>query len=47
MVGPSEIRIAYSDFWDDFDPNDESTWPPGIDTFEELLEWLINNPNPT
>ena len=35
------------DFWDDFDPNDESTWPPGIDTFEELLEWLINNPNPT
>jgi hypothetical protein len=30
---------------DNFDPNDPSTWPAGIDTFEELLEWLINNPD--
>jgi len=30
---------------DNFDPNDPTTWPPGIDTFEELLEWLINNPD--
>ena len=29
---------------DNFDPNDPDTWPAGIDTFEELLEWLINNP---
>ncbi len=29
---------------DDFDPNDPTTWPPGVDTFEELLQWLIDNP---
>jgi hypothetical protein len=29
---------------DNFDPNDPTTWPDGVDTFEELLEWLINNP---
>ena len=27
---------------DDFDPNDESTWPPGVDTFEELMAYLQN-----
>ena len=30
---------------DNFDPNDPDTWPAGIDTFEELLQWLIDNPN--
>jgi hypothetical protein len=29
---------------DDFDPNDPTTWPAGVETFEELLQWLINNP---
>ena len=27
---------------DNFDPNDESTWPDGVETFEELLEFLTN-----
>ncbi|MBT5383291.1 MAG: hypothetical protein HOL13_10675, partial [Phycisphaerae bacterium] len=30
---------------DNFDPNDPDTWPAGIDTFEELLQWLIDNPD--
>jgi len=29
---------------DNFDPNDPTTWPDGVDTFEELLQWLIENP---
>ena len=29
---------------DNFDPNDSTTWPDGVDTFEELLAWLIANP---
>ncbi len=29
---------------DNFDPNDPTTWPAGVETFEELLEWLIANP---
>ncbi|MCH2141470.1 MAG: hypothetical protein MK077_00510 [Phycisphaerales bacterium] len=27
---------------DDFDPNDPNTWPAGVDSFEELLEYLQN-----
>lgn len=27
---------------DNFDPADESTWPDGVETFEELLEYLTN-----
>jgi uncharacterized membrane protein YgcG len=27
---------------DNFDPNDESTWPDGVDTFEQLIEYLAN-----
>ncbi len=27
---------------DDFDPNNPDTWPPGVDSFEELLEYLQN-----
>ena len=27
---------------DNFDPNDPSTWPDGVDSFEELLEYLQN-----
>ena len=27
---------------DNFDPNDPSTWPEGVDSFEELLEYLQN-----
>lgn len=27
---------------DDFDPDDPDTWPPGVDTLEELTEYLLN-----
>jgi hypothetical protein len=27
---------------DDFDPDDPDTWPPGVDTVEELAEYLLN-----
>jgi hypothetical protein len=29
---------------DNFDPNDPATWPDGVNNFEELIAWLIANP---
>jgi hypothetical protein len=29
---------------DNFDPNDPTTWPDGVNNFEELIAWLIANP---